>query len=100
APNSSALDTVVIIHLDFTGEVDDHLFPDGPAETVCKVMNLVHDNVAQAGKGVRVRVQHVAEDFGGHDDDGRLAVDGGVAGEEANVGRAVLFRELRELLVA
>lgn len=62
-------------------------------------MDLVHDHVAEAGEGLGARVQHVAEDFGGHDHDRRIAVDAVVTGEQADLVGAVPLDEVGVLLV-
>lgn len=79
--------------------MDDHFLPDGAAEAVGEVVDLVHDDVAEAGEGLGSGVQHVAEDFGGHDHDRRVAVDAVVTGEEADLGGAVAPDEVGVLLV-
>jgi hypothetical protein len=80
-------------------QVQDDLLPHGAAEPVGQVVDLVHHHVAQTVQGGRARVEHVAQDLGGHHDDGRVAVDRRVAGEQADVGRAVAGGEVGELLV-
>ena len=47
-----------------------------------------------------MRVDHVAQDFGGHDEDVGVVVDGGVAGEEADGFWAVCCYEVVVFLVA
>ena len=65
-------------------KVDDHLFPDGAAGAVGEVVHLVEDHVAEVLQGRRARVEHVAQDLGGHHDHGGVAVDGVVPGEQAD----------------
>ena len=43
--------------------------------------------------------QHVPHDLGGHDEDGGVAVDRGVAGEQADRLLPVAFGQFRVLLV-
>ena len=80
-------------------EVDQHLLPDGAAHPVLQVVHLVHDHVAQAAEGRAALVEHVAQHLGGHHHHRRLAVDGVVAGQQADVGRPVAGHEVAELLV-
>ncbi len=65
-------------------QVDDHLFPDGAARAVGEVVHLVKHHVAEVLQRARARVEHVAQDLGGHHHDGSVAVDGVVAGEQAD----------------
>lgn len=80
--------------------MDDDFLPDGAAEAVGEVVDLIHHHIAQVVKGCRVRVQHVPEDFRGHHDDGSVTVDACVAGEQPYIPGAVLLGKLSELLVA
>ena len=84
---------------DVLGQVDDHLFPDSTPEAVGEVVDLVHDDVTEARQGGRTGIHHVAQHLGRHDDDGSLAVDGGVPGEQPDVGGAVAPTEIGVLLV-
>jgi hypothetical protein len=84
---------------DLRREVDDHLLPDRAAEPVGEVVDLVHDDVPEPREGGRGRIHHVAEHLGGHDDDGGLAVDRGVTGEETDVAGPVAADEVGVLLV-
>src|SRR5699024_11857801 len=56
-----------------------------PAPPVGQEVDLVHHHVGEAGQPVRVRVDHVAQDLGGHDDDRRIRIEGDVAGEQPDV---------------
>ena len=80
-------------------KVDDHLFPNGAPLPVSEVMHLVEDHVAQVLQCGRARVEHVPQDLGGHHDDGRVAVDGVVAGEQPNGVAVVAPYEVVVLLV-
>jgi hypothetical protein len=80
-------------------EVDDHLLPHRAAEPVGEVVHLVHDDVAETVDGRRLRVEHVAQDLGGHDHDGGIAVDGVVPGQQTDLLRAVARHEIGVLLV-
>ncbi|MDQ0989938.1 hypothetical protein QFZ74_001166 [Streptomyces sp. V3I7] len=81
------------------GEVDDHFLPDGAPEAVGEVVHLVHDHVAEAEEGLGTGVQHVPQDLGGHHDDRSVGVDAVVAGEEADLVRAVAAAQVGVLLV-
>jgi hypothetical protein len=81
-------------------EVDDDLLPDRAAEPVGEVVHLVHHDEGEVGEQVGVRVEHVAQHLGRHDHDARAGVDVRVAGQQADLVRAVLAHELGELLVA
>ena len=63
-------------------------------------MDLVHHHVGEAGQPVRVRVNHVAQDLGGHDDDRRIRIEGDVAGEQPDVLLPVAGTQVVVLLVA
>ena len=91
APNSSALLTVADSDTTWTSwrQVDDDLLPHRAAEPVGEVVHLVHDDEAEAAQGGRPGIHHVAQHLGRHDDDRRLAVDRGVAGEQADLVGAV-----------
>jgi hypothetical protein len=51
-----------------------------------------------AVQGVAFAQREVGEDFGGAADEGRVGVDGGVAGEHADVVVAELLAQFEELL--
>ena len=73
--------------VDLGGQVDDDLLPHRAARRVLEVVHLVEHDVAQAVERRRARVDHVAQHFGGHHHDRRVAVDRVVAGEQADAGR-------------
>jgi hypothetical protein len=79
--------------------VDDDLLPHRAPVGVLEVVDLVEHHVAQPVEGRRAGVDHVAEDLGGHHDDGGVAVDGVVAGEEAHGPRPVRPHQVAVLLV-
>ncbi len=81
------------------GEVDDHFLPDGPAEPVGEVVDLVHHDVAEAAQRLGARIEHVAEHLGGHHDHRRLGVDAVVARQQAHLVGAVALDEVGVLLV-
>ena len=80
-------------------EVDDHLLPDRAAEAVGQVVHLVHHHVGQALEAGRARVQHVAQDLGGHHHHRGVAVDRVVAGQQAHLVGAVALDQVVVLLV-
>jgi hypothetical protein len=80
-------------------EVDEHLFPYSAAVGVLKVMDLVQDHGLEPLERGAALVQHVPQDLGGHDHDGRIGVDRVVSGEQSHPGRAVPRHEVSELLV-
>jgi hypothetical protein len=84
---------------DLLREFDDDLLPHRPSEAVGEVVDLVHDHIAQSVEGGRARVDHVAQDLGGHDHDRGLAVDDRVAGQQPDVLGAVHGDQIVELLV-
>ena len=55
--------------------MDDDLLPYRAAESVREVVDLIHDHETEAIQITRTRVEHVAQDLGGHDDDVRMRVD-------------------------
>ena len=81
------------------GQVDDDLFPDRAAGAVSEVVHLVEDHVAEALEGGRPRVEHVPQHLGGHDHNGRFAVDAVVAGEQADGPAVVPAHQVGVLLV-
>ena len=54
---------------DVLGKVKDYLFPDGTAEAVGEVVHLIHDYITKVHERLRVRINHVSQDLGGHYDD-------------------------------
>jgi len=86
-------------HLDGLGQQDDDLLPHPAPEAVGEVVNLVHDDVAEALESPRPGIQHVAEYLGRHDDNGGLTTDGGVPGEQPDVVGSVAGDEVVVLLV-
>ena len=86
-------------HLHVVGQVDDHLLPDRAAEAVREVVHLVHHHEAEPAQGPGPGIHHVAQDLGGHHDNGGLTVDRGVAGEQSDLVGAVASHEVGILLV-
>ena len=85
---------------DVVGRLDHDLLPDRAARVIVDVVDLVEDDVADVVEAVRVLVDQVAQDLGGHDHHRRLLVNGVLAGDQADVALAVLALEVAELLVA
>ena len=57
---------------DIFGTVDNDLLPDRAPAFIPHIMAFVQDNVSQVFW--RLQVKHIAQDFGGHDQDGGLRV--------------------------
>ncbi len=81
------------------GKMNDHFFPHGPPLAVGEIVDLVHDDEGETIEAGRLRVEHVPEDLGGHDDHRRIRVTGGVAGQEADRAASVTGDEVGVLLV-
>ena len=84
--------------------VDDRFLPDGAALGVVHVMALIehhrlHVMEGVVGLAIDLRIEHVAEDLGGHHHDAGLAVEAQVAGEQAHVLGAELVAEIAQLLI-
>ena len=69
------------------GQVDDHLLPHRAAVGVLQEVDLVEDDHAEVAQRPGAAVDHVAQHLGGHDHDRGVAVDGVVAGEQADLRR-------------
>ncbi len=80
------------------GQMDDHLFPDGTAVRVLEEVHLVDDHGSEVTQ-ITSCIDHVAQHFGGHHDDRRVAVDRVVAGQQAHSVLAVDLDEVAILLV-
>ena len=61
-------------------------------------MKFIHDHLAHPG-GRAFAQGNVGEDFGGAAQDGRVVVDGGVAGAQADVVRAKITAKSHEFLI-
>ena len=81
------------------GRLDDDLLPHRAPRVVVDVVDLVEDDVAHRVEPRGLVVEDVAEDLGGHHHQRRAVVDGVLAGDQADVGRAVALGEVVELLV-
>ena len=82
------------------GQVQDHLFPHRAAHPVGQEVHLVHHHMRKSVQRIRPGVQHVAQHLGGHDHHRRVTVDRLVAGQQADVLRAVAADQIVVLLVA
>ena len=90
--------------LDFSGAIDDGFFPNGAPLAIVHVVAFVEDDGFDTDEGGADfpdggAIEHVAEDFGGHDQDGRIPIDGDIAGEETHVVAAKDFAKVAEFLV-
>ncbi len=99
--SSSAFDTVADRQTSRTvgRQVDDDLLPHRPAVGVLQVVDLVEHDHAEAVERRRPPVDHVPQHLGGHHHDRRVAVDGVVAREEADLLGPVDGHQVTELLV-
>ena len=82
------------------GQVQDHLLPHRAAHPVGEEVHLVHHDMRKPVQGIRIRVQHVAQHFGGHDDDRSIAVDRLIAGQQADTVLAVPAHQVGVFLIA
>ena len=82
------------------GKVNNRFFPNCSTEPVGEIVYFVHDDVSQTDEGRRFGVEHVAKDFGSHDDDGGFGIDAGVTGEQTHVFFAVFTHKIMVFLVA
>ena len=80
-------------------EVDDDLLPYRTSFPILQVVDLVQHDHGHVVEIWTVRVHHVPQDLGGHDDDGCRSIDRIVSREESDTVRAVPGLELAELLV-
>ena len=80
-------------------QVDDHLFPHRPAQSIREVVDLVHHHEAEPLEEVGVRIQHVAQHLGGHHDHLGVGPDRGVPGQQAHLLGAQPVHQLTELLI-
>ena len=80
--------------------MDDDLFPHRPTEPVGEVVNFVEDDEAEIRQTRHVVVEHIAQHFGGHDDDRRIAADRRVTGEQPDIVCPMDLGEVVEFLIA
>ena len=86
--------------LDRRRRLDDDLLPDRAAREVVDVVHLVEHHKADEVEATRVFVDEVAQNLGGHHDDGGVVVDRVLAGDKADHLFAVCADEIVVLLVA
>ena len=84
---------------DVRREVDDDLLPHRAAVGVLQEVHLVEHDETEVVERRRAGVDHVAQHLGRHHDDRGVAVDGVVAGQQADPAGAVALAEVAELLV-
>ncbi len=82
------------------GQVQDDLLPHRTAHPVGEEVHLVHHDVGKPLQCSRIRIQHVAQHFGGHHHDVGITVDGLVAGEQSDLVGAVAGHQVVVFLVA
>ncbi len=82
------------------GQVQDHLFPYRPTHPVGKEVHLVHHDVRKAAQRRRIRVEHVAQHFGGHHHHRGVGIHRHVAGQQPDLLFTVARHEVVVLLVA
>ena len=85
---------------DVVGQMQDDFLPHRTAHPVGEEMHLVHHYIRKSLQRRRIRIQHVAQHFGGHHHDGRVRVDRLVAGQQPDLVFAVARDEIVVLLVA
>ena len=71
--------------LDVIRAEDDRLFPGGAALRIGEIVDLVEDDGVDVVQVPGRLQEHVAQDFGGHDDDAGVAVLGDIAGEQTDL---------------
>ena len=86
------------------GAMDDRFLPDRAALGVVHVVALVehhrlHVMEGVIGLAIDLRIEHVAEDLGGHHHHAGLAIEAQVTGEQAHVLGTELVAEITQLLV-
>ncbi len=87
-------------HPHLGGQVQDHLLPDSTAHAVGQKVDLVHHHMRKPMQRGRIRIQHVAQHFGGHDHHRSIGVYRNVAGQQSDAVRAVALDQVGVLLVA
>src|SRR5579885_1115591 len=97
--------------LDVSGRADDGLFPDGAALNIAKVVQFVENDKADIGQfgwditGIfellhpALFQQHIAIDFGGHDDNRRAAALDNIARHQADGLVAIQVAQVAILLI-
>ena len=86
--------------LNVGAEGEDDLLPHDTTRPIAQIMDLVHHDTREGLEKLRLRVDHVAEHLGRHDNDVGVGIDRMVPGEETDGIRAESRAKLPELLVA
>ena len=81
-------------------QVQDDFLPDRTAGGIRKEVDFIHDHVGKPIQRGRIRVDHIPQHLGGHDDDFGIGVDRDIASEQTNGIIAVLSNEVVVFLVA
>ena len=99
--SSRMLGTVALRHMNriCVRRQDDALLPDRAAFRIVKIMDLVENRVVHIAKPRRVFEDEVPENFGGHDEQPGVRIDGDVAGLDADHLVAEPFAEIAVFLV-
>ena len=84
--------------------MNDRFLPDSAALGIVHVVALIEHHGLDISQGIiafaiDLRIQHVAEDLGGHHHDPGLAVEAQVTGEQADIVIAELVAEIAQLLI-
>ncbi|CFJ02915.1 Uncharacterised protein [Mycobacterium tuberculosis] len=87
-------------HPHVVGQLQDHLLPHRTPHPVGEEMHLIHHHIGKPLQRRRIRVEHVAQHFGGHHHHRRVAVDRQVTGQQPDLVTAVACCEIGVLLVA
>ena len=71
--------------LNSVGERKNDFFPNCTTESIRQVMHFIHNNVTKLMKSGTFRIEHVAENFSCHDDNGSITIDGLISGKKSNI---------------
>ena len=80
------------------GQMNKHFFPDRATETIRKIVHFVEHNMTERTQAC-THVNHVPQDFGGHDDDGCVRINRRIASEEAHSLLAITLLKICKLLI-
>ena len=75
------------------------LFPDRSPKFVSEVMNFIHDNKTKIFQRMGIGVNHVAQNFGGHDYQWSFGIDACVTSQKTNSVLSVHFFEILIFLI-
>ena len=76
-----------------------NLFPYCPSKFITKIVNFIENDKGEILQITRVRVDHVPQNFGGHNYDLSIAVNGDIAGKQANFLFPILLDKFIEFLI-